>query len=394
MVHLENEQLNQLFQFIDDSKEDMLNLWEEIVNIESGTMQKAGVDSLCKRLTDELNSANVTTSVIEMDKVGNFLTGDWGLDNPGKPIMFLGHMDTVFKDGAVAKNPFRIEDGKAFGPGVLDMKAGLVIAIYVLKGLNHIGYNQRPIKIAFAGDEENSHALSNAGDLMLQLSEGMAAAFNFETGYVDDGLVVGRKGSFRLTIDITGVASHSGNAPEAGRSAILEASHKIIAIENLNDYANGTSLNVGLVTGGVSVNTVPNKCSLEVDVRYTKKENLDAIIQKIDAIVDTVYVEGTTSTSSKTKPGVIMEDSKEVMALFNHISNTATSINYGQVHPIKVGGWSDSSLIASVGVPVVCGLGVKGSGNHSPSEYALVDSLFTRAKLIGASVLGLQNDLV
>ncbi|MGL5347613.1 MAG: M20 family metallopeptidase [Peptostreptococcaceae bacterium] len=393
-MELQNEKLNQLFQFIDDSKEDMINLWEEIVNIESGTMQKTGVDLLCKRLESELNNTNVSTSVIEMDKVGNFLVGDWGTENKGKPLMFLGHMDTVFKEGAVAKNPFRIEGEKAFGPGVLDMKAGLVIAVYVLKGLNQIGYNQRPIKIAFAGDEENSHALSNAGDVMLELSKGMAAAFNFETGYVNDGLVVGRKGSFRLTINIDGIASHSGNAPEAGRSAILEASHKIIALEALNDYENGTSINVGLVSGGVSVNTVPHRCSLEVDVRYTKRENLDLILEKIDAIVDTVYIDGTSSSSSKTKPGVIMEDSKEVMALFNHIADTADKINYGKVHPIKVGGWSDSSLIASMGIPVVCGLGVKGSGNHSPSEYALVDSLFSRAKLIGASILALENDLV
>lgn len=394
MKNLQNEQLIQLFQFIDDSKESMINLWEEIVNIESGTMQKKGVDLLCKRLAKELDSSNVKTSIIEMDKVGNFLVGDWGIENQGKPLMFLGHMDTVFKDGAVAKNPFRIESNKAFGPGVLDMKAGLVIAIYVLKGLNYIGYDKRPIKIAFAGDEENSHALSNAGDLMLELSNGMAAAFNFETGYLNDGLVVGRKGSFRLTIDINGVASHSGNAPQDGRSAILEASHKIIAIEALNDYDNGTSLNVGLVSGGVSVNTVPNRCSLEVDVRYTKKENLDEIIKKIDKIVETVYVDGTSSTSSKTKPGVIMEDSKEVMSLFNHISKTAIDINYGEVHPIKVGGWSDASLIASNGVPVVCGLGVKGHGNHSPDEYAIVESLFSRAKLIGACVLGLETDLV
>ncbi|MGL4797310.1 MAG: M20 family metallopeptidase [Paraclostridium sp.] len=394
MSNLKNEQLTQLFQFIDDSKENMITLWEEVVNIESGTMQKEGVDFLCKRLARELNSANVETSILEMDKVGNFLIGDWGVDNIGKPLMFLGHMDTVFKEGAVAKNPFRIEENKAFGPGVLDMKAGLVIAIYVLKGLNHIGYNQRPIKIAFAGDEENSHALSNAGDIMLELSKGIAAAFNFETGYLSDGLVVGRKGSFRLTIDINGIAAHSGNAPQDGRSAILEAAHKIIAIEALNDYSNGTSLNVGLVSGGVSVNTVPNKCSLEVDVRYTKKENLDLIIEKIDSIVEAVYVEGTSSSSHKTKPGVIMEDSKEVMSLFNHIAKTASDINYGEVHPIKVGGWSDASLIASNGIPVVCGLGVKGHGNHSPDEYAVVDSVFSRAKLIGACVLGLENDLV
>lgn len=394
MINSQDNQLNKVFKFIDDSKQDMLNLWEEIVNIESGTTQKQGVDTICNRLSMELEKSNVKTYSIEMDKVGNFLVGDWGIDNKDNPIMLLGHMDTVFKEGAVTKNPFRIEDGKAYGPGVLDMKAGLVIAVYVIKALTHIGYDQRPIKIAFAGDEENSHAMSNAGDVMLELCQGMAAAFNFETGYLDDGLVVGRKGSFRFTINIEGIAAHSGNAPEKGRSAILEAAHKIVAIENLNDYENGTSLNVGLITGGVSVNTVPNKCSIEVDVRYTKQENLEKIAEQIDEIVNTIYIEGTSSTSVKTKPGVIMEDSEGVMALFNHISEVANKVEYGQLKPIKVGGWSDASLIASENIPVVCGLGVKGSGNHSPDEYAIVDSLFSRAKLIAASIIELKDDLI
>ena len=194
-------------------------------------------------------------------------------------------MDTVFKEGAAKQNPFRVdEDGNAHGPGVLDMKAGLTIAVFIVKALNDAGYNERPVKIAFAGDEENGHRESGAAAVMLEACEGVAAAFNFETGYLDDGLVVGRKGSFRMTVEVQGVASHSGNAPEKGRNAILEMSHKIIELQNLNDYEHGTSLNVGLITGGTVVNAVPDHCEIKIDIRFTQKERLDQLLEKIDEV--------------------------------------------------------------------------------------------------------------
>lgn len=385
-----NETYTKINEYIDAHKEDMITLWEKLVNTESGNMQKSGVDEVGYILKSELEKSGVNVSFATMKNMGNFLQGCWGEENTKKPVLLIGHMDTVFKEGAVAANPFRIEGNKAFGPGVLDMKAGLVIAVYVIKALSYIGYKDRPIKIAFAGDEENGHRASDASEVMLDAAKGVAAGFNFETGYLDDGLVVGRKGSYRLTIDVKGIASHSGNAPEKGRNAILEMSHKIIELQKLNDYENGTSINVGIISGGTVVNAVPDKCSIQIDIRFTKLSNLNKILESIDEIVSRTYVDGTSTFASKTKPSAVMEDTEELMKLFYHIQNTAKEIGYGDVKPIKVGGWSDSSLVASTGVPVVCGLGAKGEGNHSPKEYALVDSLFSRTKLVAASIVNLD----
>ena len=397
IVGIDREQcIKQVNQYIDAHREDMMQFWKELVSIESGNeSQKEGVDEICSKIAEELRGCGAETQTIQMEKKGNFLLADWGKGREKKPVLFIGHMDTVFKEGAAKQNPFRVdEDGNAHGPGVLDMKAGLTIAVFIVKALNDAGYNERPVKIAFAGDEENGHRESGAAAVMLEACEGVAAAFNFETGYLDDGLVVGRKGSFRMTVEVQGVASHSGNAPEKGRNAILEMSYKIIELQNLNDYEHGTSLNVGLITGGTVVNAVPDHCEIKIDIRFTQKERLDQLLEKIDEILAKTYVDGTKTIIHKTVPSAVMEDSEPVMALFHHIEKTAELTGYGKVKPIKVGGWSDSSLVASKGIPVVCGLGARGKGNHSPEEFAVVESVFERAKLIAASVILLDKDLV
>ena len=223
--------------YIDRHRDEMLSLWEKIVSIESGTPDKEGVDRVGAVLKDELESAGVETAVIPMERFGNLLTGVWNKEAAGQPIVLIGHMDTVFAKGTLEKNPFRIdENGNAHGPGVLDMKAGLVIVVYVLKALHEYGYGKRPIRVVFAGDEENGHRQTNAESEIRKLCAGCAAAFNFETGFIDDGLVVGRKGSCRVTLTVHGVAAHAGNDPQRGRNAILEMAHKIIEIQKLHDF--------------------------------------------------------------------------------------------------------------------------------------------------------------
>ena len=219
----DRELITKTSEYIDSHRDEMLALWEQIVSIESGTGDKEGVDRVGAVLDTALKSAGVETSLIRMEHYGNLLTGVFGKENPGQPIVLIGHMDTVFAKGTLAKNPFRIdENGQAHGPGILDMKAGLVIAVYVLKALHEYGYDKRPIRVVFAGDEENGHRQTNAEDEIRRLCAGCAAAFNFETGFLDDGLVVGRKGSCRVTLTVHGVAAHAGNDPQRGRNAILE----------------------------------------------------------------------------------------------------------------------------------------------------------------------------
>lgn len=392
MTEKQSAQVKAASDWIQAHREDMLALWERLVRTESGNMDKAGCDAMASLMEAELAGMGVETRRVAMPEKGDLLHGLWGASNPGKPVLLCGHMDTVFPPGT--GTPVSIRDGTVRGPGALDMKAGLVIALYTIRALQSAGYDQRPIRVVFPGDEENGHRNSTAAEEIRRACRGCAAALNFETGYLSDGLVVGRKGSCRFSLEVTGVAAHSGNAPERGRSAILEMAHKVIALQALNDLEHGTSLNAGVIRGGTAVNSVPDYCRVDVDVRYTRESRLRELLDRAREIADTVFVEGCTTRLCLSSTSAVMEDTGAVMALFRHIQRTAREIGYGEVTPIKVGGWSDASIIAGEGVPVVCGLGAKGEHNHTPEEYALADSLFSRTELAAASILCLEKDLV
>lgn len=386
----EKEMISRASAYIDSHKDEMMALWERLVSIESQSPDKEGVDEVCEVLNTVMAEAGIKTDIVPMEVSGNLLKGVFHEERKEKPLLFIGHMDTVFPKGTLAKNPFRVdEEGKVHGPGSLDMKAGLVIAVYVLKALDDCEYEKRPIKIVFAGDEEIGHRLSTAEEEIRAIAKGCAAAFNFETGFLDDGIVVGRKGSCRVTVEVTGVAAHAGNDPERGRSAILEMAHKVIEIQKLHDFDHGLFVNVGVIRGGTVANAVPGSCEINIDIRYESRERLDAVLGRIREIAENSTVPDTTAVVSMTKPSEVMAVSEENLKLFEHVQSAAKLIGYGELKTKTVGGWSDSCLAAASGVPVVCAMGVKGANNHSMEEYAVAETLFTRAKLALASVITL-----
>ena len=256
-------------QYVDAHHDDMLALWEEMVNTESGSRQLEGVAAMHNIIRRELEAVGAKVQVVPMENAGGVLVAEWNSGSPKAPLLFIGHVDTVFKEGAAKENPFRIdENGFAHGPGVLDMKGGLTIAVFAIKALAAAGFNGRPIKCIFAGDEENMHMFSNAKAVMMEEAKGAAAAFNFETGFMDNRFVVGRKGGGPVKLTVHGVSAHSGNAPEKGRSAILEAAHKIVALEAYNDIPRGRLINCGKVAGGLGENTIPDLCTVNIGVRF------------------------------------------------------------------------------------------------------------------------------
>ena len=237
----------QAFEFIDGQRDAMLALWEDLVRSESGPGDKPGVDALARKLRGILEADGAQARIVEFEKAGDMVVATLGPERKGAPVGLLGHFDTVFPKGTLAQRPFTIRDGRAFGPGVLDMKGGVVILLYALKALQAAGYERRPLKVMLAGDEEVVHVDSTAGEVFQREARGCAAAFNCETGFEDDRLVVGRKGIGKYTLEVRGVAAHAGNEPLRGRSAILELAHKVIAVQGLTDWDEGTSFNVGTI---------------------------------------------------------------------------------------------------------------------------------------------------
>lgn len=379
-----------IFDFIDAHRDEMLDFWQEMVNMESGSQDKAGVDAVAARFQQALNGAGASVRIVEMEKAGNMLVGEVGAERAKPPVLFMGHMDTVFAKGTVEKRPFTIKEGKAYGPGVLDMKGGIIAAIYAVKALNAAGYERRPLKMILAGDEEVAHVNSNAADVFMAEAKGAVAAFNCETGFVDDAIVTGRKGTAVFELEVKGVAVHAGNEPENGRSAILEISHKVIDIQNLTNWETGTTFNVGVIQGGTVPNAVPGYAKIIVDIRYLDPESLPDIRRQIEDVAAKTYVQGTSTTVVQV-PGIApMKTTEGVKELFAIVKKTYEENGWGEPYGKLVGGGSDSAYSVIAGVPTVCAMGVKGGRNHSPEEFAIVETLFERAKLLAACTLNLD----
>ncbi len=372
----------QIAVYIDGHRDAMIDFWRQLVQIESGSANKAGVDAVAHRVQEELDTIGAHTEIHEMKRAGNMLVSVLNEDVPEAPVLLLGHMDTVFPDGTVAARPFTLRDGKAYGPGVLDMKGGVTIAVFAMKALKEAGWAKRPVRLVLAGDEEVGHCDSDCDQQIMEQARGAVAAFNCESGRLGNEVVVQRKGALTYRMDVTGIAAHAGNEPEKGRSAILEVAHKVIAIQNLTDWQQGTTYNVGVISGGTVANAVPDTASILIDVRYLKKEYVLNIEAKLQDVAHTTYVNGTKTSLTRLSCCIPMERMTETDGLLAKVQDAYASFGMPRPGGITVGGGSDSAYTVAAGVPTICAMGVEGSRHHSPEEYASVESLYARAKAL------------
>lgn len=378
------------FAYIDAHRSEMLKMWEELVSIDSGSDYKPGVDKVVAKVAGILTDMGGKTRIVEHENAGNAVVSEFG-DCKTKPFIVLtGHLDTVFSDPETTKKrPFTIKEGRAYGPGALDMKGGVTLAIHGLQALQNSGFDKYAFKVVFAGDEETGHKNSDLAETMMAEFKGALAAFDFETGFMNDNVVVERKGFYRFIMEAFGRGAHVGNAPEEGRSAIKELAYKILDIEALTDWSKGLNLNVGVIEGGTVHNSAPAYAKMIVDMRFTDPAMLEAMKAKFQEINDKVYVDGVTckmTPVSLMQPMVELESSKE---LFELVKKVYEEEGFGSPKAITVGGGSDSVYTTMVGVPTVCAMGVKGGRNHTVDEFANVESLFMRAKLMCAVMLAL-----
>lgn len=378
-----------VFDHIEGSRESLVAFWKELVNMESGSRDKENVDRVAERVASALESFGVETEIVRCEKAGASVVGVLGKDRPGKPVVFMGHFDTVFPAGAVEKRPFRIEDSKAYGPGVLDMKGGVALLIFAAKALEAAGFTERPIRFVLAGDEETAHCNSTMAKVFEEQAKGCVAAFNCETGDLQNKIVVGRKGVIQGEFSVKGLAVHAGREPQKGRSAILELSHKIIDIHDLNDFDRGMTFNVGTVKGGVVPNAVPDLAVAGFDVRCMTVDQIGEAKEKLQKIAEKTYIQGTTTILRFIAEFIPMEQTSENERLFRYVKEIYEENGFSEPSMEFSGGGSDSAFSVYAGVPTVDQMGVKGEWNHSDREYALVDSIVERAKVLADCVLNI-----
>lgn len=341
------------------SEQVMLQLLEELVNIDSGADALEGINAVAQKIGAFLAELGFTVEYLETEGAPVQLLAK--KPQPGKKqVLFSGHMDTVFNKGTAAARPFRLENGRAYGPGVLDMKGGLVMALYVIKALLENGWQDTDLTVLLCGDEEMSHPLTDAVEQFKKAGAGKDAVFNLEFGRVDGSVVTGRKGTTRPTLVVEGIAAHSGNEPEKGASAILELARKTVAIHALNNFELGTTYNVGVFNGGTMANIIADKAIGEVDVRFK------TIAEAEKSIAD-------------------------VQRLYEHYASRAAALGLPKPGQQYVGGASDACWPALTGAPTLCGVGPCGIGAHSDSEYIEVASLTERALLLASCIMELDK---
>ena len=383
--------LKNAFEEIDARRNEILDLYKEFINHESYSFDLPGVKNFSDFLKSEMEKEGFECKYIKVGHNADTLSGILGKDRPGKPILFSGHMDTVFPVEWFDKDPFHIEDGKAYGPGVLDMKGGILIALCTVKALNRMGYNERPIKFCFSGDEENLHLLSKGAEVIKEEAKGCLCAFNMETGVIDNYFSTGRKGCVRYKLSVEGVETHSGNDFEGGRSAIVEMAKKIIDLHNITDLNAGTTVNIATIKGGTVPNAVPAHCEVVLDMRYKSLAEKEKMMDKFKKACTTTHIEGTTTTYSLLCSIDVFETTSEGLRFFDYVKNISKEYNLGEIKGKTLGGCSDAASTTMAGVPTICSCGVRGQWNHTMREYAVVDSIFERIKLYTASVVNIDS---
>lgn len=377
-----------VFAYIDDHKAQMMDLWQDLVNQDSPASYREGVDLVAKRVFKELEEAGAST---RWDEEGKALIAEIPGDSRA-PVLLLGHMDTVFLVGEAARRPFTVEGSRVTGPGALDMKGGVAVMLSALKALHSAGFSGRPLKVILVSDEEIAHNGSKATVMLQREARGCAACFNCETGYEDNSLVIGRKGGVVFKAAVHGIAAHAGNNPRQGRSAIWEMAKKIDDIQNMTDRDKGITFNVGTIKGGTVSNAIPDYCEVEGDIRFQDPDISPLVKEELLKVLNHTYIEGTKTELLLYHEGMLpMKMTEENRKLFEFVKKTGEENGIPVSEGKLVGGGSDSGYVVYAGVPTVCAMGVKGRFNHTRDEYALKDSLFERAKLLGAVILKMNE---
>ncbi|MCM3442207.1 M20 family metallopeptidase [Metabacillus halosaccharovorans] len=351
--------------YLDSKKQEMYDLLERLVNTDSGTYDKEGVDAVGDMLLEKFEEIGMDVKVHYEEKLGNHLEIKASRDLDPK-ILIIAHMDTVFPKGEAEKRPFKVIGDKAFGPGVNDEKASHVQVLYALKALKEAGSDAyKNVHIIFNSDEEIGSPTSKP--LIKQVAENKQYSLVVECSRPNGGLVTERKGVGQFTLDVKGKSAHSGVDPERGRSAIEEISHKIIKLQQLNNYDEGISVNVGLVQGGTSTNTIPSVARADIDVRFNNEQQAADIVKKITEISQEEHVSGTVTKLKGDISRPPMLKTSETEQLINVIHEAADDLGI-TIREVSSGGGSDASFTASEGIPTVDGMGPMGEFSHSEKE--------------------------
>lgn len=377
MKHRDIERAEQLMDtYLDDLK--------TIVNIDSGTFTKAGVDRVAAYLQERFQGLGFSTRFDQQEHYGDHLVATHQGNAPGGPrILLIGHIDTVLPDGEAGRRPFAISrrDGAriATGPGILDMKSGVLIGMYALHLLIE-GQQANYSQVTFICNSDEEIGSPSSRPLIQQLAQQADAVLVLEPGRAQGTIVSSRKGCGQYRVEVHGLSAHAGVEPQRGRNAILELSYQVQKMQALNGTIPGATLSVGIIRGGERTNVVPDYAYFDMDVRVADQASLKVLEEAMRQVTHQNKLAGTRITLSGSllcQPFERNQHNEQLVALAKEAGRELGV----KIQDVGSGGASDANTTAAMAIPTLDGLGAGGGLAHNPGEYIELDYLPTRIAL-------------
>lgn len=370
--------------YLTDRQESLVRTIQELVEVESPSDNKKAADALCRLLAARFQILGGNPTIHKAADFGDHLQVDFP-GAPGKPVLLLGHYDTVYPLGTLASMPCRIKDDRLYGPGVLDMKSGVALILAAIEALiAWHGSLPRPVTVLLVSDEEIGSDSSR--QTTERLAKKSSTVLVLEPSYGLHGAVkTARKGVGEYTIKITGVAAHSGLDFEKGQSAIVELAAQIAAISKLVDLKRGLTLNVGVVQGGTRTNVIASDATASLDVRIARLKDAAGIDRKLRSLKPVNRKCKLEISGGINRPP--MERTPAIAALYKKAVIVARDLGW-DLEEAAVGGGSDGNFTAGLGIPTLDGLGGVGDGAHATHESILISELPRRAALLAGLIEG------
>ncbi len=360
--------------------EHYLDELRSVVNVDCGTQTIAGVAKVAATFARLYQQEGWHVEQVDLgDKVG---PGVFVTNHPNAErydVLLVGHLDTVFPPGTAAERPMSLAEGRAHGPGVSDMKSGLLNILWALRDLSDADKQRLRIAVAMNPDEETGSVHSHAW--IGELAKRSNCVLVCEAARADGSLVKARKGMARYRLRFQGVAAHAGNDPERGRSAITALAHAVIAVNALADMSKGTTLNVGVISGGDAANIVADHAEAVVDLRFWDNDEYRRVNQALAERCGQPFLDGVSCDLAQEAHTPAMSPSADTEALMARVEQAGREEGVNVTWQ-AVGGGSDANHTAALGVPSLDGFGPIGANFHSPAEYLVLDSIEPRIRLL------------
>jgi glutamate carboxypeptidase len=356
-----------------------------LVAIDCGSYSKPGVDEVGRIVSERFRALGATVDFVPNDDFGDTVVANFA-GAGGPSALLIGHMDTVYPDGTAARRPYTERDSRAFGPGVTDMKAGLLAGLHAIGAVQAVNGELPFSRLVFIANPDEEIGSPVSRPVIRRFAESADVAFVLECARANGDIVSSRKGIADLELVMTGRAAHAGIEPEKGRNAIIEAAHKALALSALNGSWPGVTVNVGVISGGTRPNVVPAEARLAVDLRAVTRAALEEAEAEVGRICAATTVPDVSCTIGEHGRHWPMEKSAGTAALVATAVALAGRLGF-DLKDAATGGASDANTTAGMGVPTLDGLGPIGGGDHSEEEYLELDSLVPRTTLLAGLLL-------